>query len=240
MSVTSEQQLAKIEFEIWVTRLPSMSHPPPSIRRHRVTCLSLKNASAPWGQTVARWPPITISWVSYIQYLLACQKSQRSNPYNMVKSGLIWRRVFRRRHLGRRVTAVTCLRWPTVFLSSTILWMAEAAGGEKTTEADVTSDCARDVRGSQRCFVNKACLGSCMESEVGTYSMFFYIKKSIFWYQKKISFDIRKSIFRFSDIKKYFLISKYRFFYIKNRFFDIRNWFFDIRKYFLISKIFLI
>ena len=126
-----------------------------------------------------------------------------------------------------------------LFLSSTILWMAEAAGGEKTTEADVTSDCARDVRGSQRCFVNKACLGSCMESEVGIYSMFFYIKKSIFWYQK-ISFDIRKSIFRFSDIKKYFLISKYRFFYIKNWFFDIRNWFFDIRKYFLISKIFLI
>ena len=79
--------------------------------------------------------------------------------------------------------------------------MAEAAGGEKTTEADVTSDCARDVRGSQRCFVNKACLGSCMESEVGIYSMFFYIKKSIFWY-KKISFDIRKSIFRFSDTVK--------------------------------------
>ena len=91
-----------------------MSHPPPSISRHQVTCLSLKNASAPWGQTVARWPLITISRVSYIQYLLACQKSQRSNPYNMVKSGLTWRRVFRRRHLGRRVTAVTCLRWPTV------------------------------------------------------------------------------------------------------------------------------
>ena len=114
MSVTSEQQLAKIESEIWVTRLPSMSHPPPSIWRHRITCLSLKNASAPWGQTVARWPPITISRVSYIQYLLACKKSQRSNPYNMVKSGLTRRRVFRRRHLGRRVTAVTCLRWPTV------------------------------------------------------------------------------------------------------------------------------
>ena len=112
--MTSEQELAKIESGLWVTRLPSMSHPPPSIRRHRVTCLSLKNASAPWGQTVARWPPITISRVSYIQYLLACQKSQRSNPYNMVKSGLAWRRVYRRRHLGRRVTAVTCLRWPTV------------------------------------------------------------------------------------------------------------------------------
>ena len=62
---------------------------------------------------------------------------------------------------------------------------------------------------------------------------------------------------RFSDIKRYLLISENRFFdflisknifwyqnidffYIKNWFFDIRNWFFDIRKYFLISKIFLI
>ena len=32
----------------------------------------------------------------------------------MVKRGLPRSRVFRRRHLGRRVTAVTCLRWPTV------------------------------------------------------------------------------------------------------------------------------
>ena len=32
----------------------------------------------------------------------------------MVKSGLTWSRVFSRRHLGRRVTAVTCLRRPTV------------------------------------------------------------------------------------------------------------------------------
>ena len=103
-----------------------MSHPPPSISRHRVTCLSLKNASAPWGQTVARWPLITISRVSYIQYLLACQKSQRSNSYNMVKSGLTWRRVFRRRHLGRRVTAVTCLRWSTVIKaneSCDLVWL---------------------------------------------------------------------------------------------------------------------
>ena len=120
LSVTSHQQLVKIKSEIWVTRLPSMSHPPPSIRRHRVTCLSLKNASAPWGQTVARWPSIIISRVSYIQYLLACQNSQRSNPYNMVKSGLTWRRVFRRRHLGRRVTAVTCRRWPTVRFGFTL------------------------------------------------------------------------------------------------------------------------
>ena len=37
---------------------------------------------------------------------------------NIVKSVLAWSRVFRRRHLGRRVTAVTCLRWPTVILSA--------------------------------------------------------------------------------------------------------------------------
>ena len=43
-----------------------------------------------------------------------CQILQRSTPYNIVKNGLPWKRVFRRRHLGRRVTAVTCLRWPTV------------------------------------------------------------------------------------------------------------------------------
>ena len=64
-----------------------------------------------------------------MQYLFACQKSQRSMPCNMIKSGLtssrVFRRrhlgrqvtatssrVFRRRHLGRQVTAVTCLRWP--------------------------------------------------------------------------------------------------------------------------------
>ena len=47
------------------------------------------------------WPLLL---VSYIQYLLACQKSQRSTPYNIIKNGLPWKRVFRRRHLGRRVT----------------------------------------------------------------------------------------------------------------------------------------
>ena len=80
----------------------------------RVTCLPPKNASAPWGGPGSRWLTIVIWQVSYVQYLLACQKSQRSTPYNIVKSGLPWKRVFRRRHLGRRVTAVTCLRWPTV------------------------------------------------------------------------------------------------------------------------------
>ena len=80
----------------------------------RVTCLPPKNASAPWGGTGSRWLTIIVRQVSYIQYLLACQKSQRSTPYNIVKSALPWSRVFRRRHLGRRVTAVTCLRWPTV------------------------------------------------------------------------------------------------------------------------------
>ena len=41
-------------------------------------------------------------------------------PCSMVKSGLTWSRVFRRRHLGRRVTAVTHLRWPTVRLETRI------------------------------------------------------------------------------------------------------------------------
>ena len=80
----------------------------------RVTCLPPKNASDPWGGPGSRWLTIVIWQVSYAQYLLACQKSQRSTPYNLVKSCLPWKWVFRRRHLGRRVTAVTCLRWPTV------------------------------------------------------------------------------------------------------------------------------
>ena len=127
-----------------------MSHPPPSISRHRVTCLSLKNASAPWGQTVARWPLITISRVSYIQYLLACQKSQRSNPYNMIKSGLTWRRVFRRRHLGRRVTAVTCLRWPTVVGHRQETLVSVDTGGEVplhsiTNKSRVTNRLSEDT-----------------------------------------------------------------------------------------------
>ena len=79
-----------------------------------VTCLPPKNASAPGGGPGSRRLTIIVWQVSYVQYLLACQKSQRSTPYNIVKSGLPWKRVFRRRHLGRRVTAVTCLRWPTV------------------------------------------------------------------------------------------------------------------------------
>ena len=75
--------------------------------RHRVTCLPPKNASAPWGGPGSRWLHNIIWQVSYIQYLLSCLKSQRSTPYNIVKSGLPWKRVFCRRHLGRRVTAVT-------------------------------------------------------------------------------------------------------------------------------------
>ena len=47
-------------------------------------------------------------------------------PCNMVKSGLTWSRVFRRRHLGRLVTAVTRLRLPTVIIEY---------GGKKTGEA---------------------------------------------------------------------------------------------------------
>ena len=113
--MTSQHQTVEIEsVKVWVTRLPSLSHPPLSMWCHRVTCLPPKNASAPWGSPGSRWLTIIIWQVSYIQYLLECQKSERSTPYNIVKSGLPWKRVFRRRHLGRRVTAVTCLRWPTV------------------------------------------------------------------------------------------------------------------------------
>ena len=113
--MTPQHQIVKIEsVKVWVTRLPSLSHPPLSMWRRRVTFLPPKNASASWGGPGSRWLTL-IKWqVSYIQYLLACQKSQRSTPYNIVKYGLPWKRVFRRRHLGRRVTAVTCLRWPTV------------------------------------------------------------------------------------------------------------------------------
>ena len=115
--MASRHQLAKIDFvKVWVTRLPPLSHPPLSMWRHRVTCLPPKNASAPWGGLVSRWLTINVRQVSYVKYLLACQKSQRSTPYNIVKSVLAWSRVFRRRHLGRRVTAVTYLRWPTVIL----------------------------------------------------------------------------------------------------------------------------
>ena len=80
----------------------------------RVTCLPPKNASAPWGGPGSPWLTTIMRQFSYIQYLLAHQTSQRSTPYNIVKSALPWSRVFGRRHLGRRVTAVTCLRWPTV------------------------------------------------------------------------------------------------------------------------------
>ena len=113
--MTPQHQIVKIQsVKVWVTRLPSLSHPPLSMWRHRVTCLPPKNASAPWGGPGSRWLTIIRWQVSYIQYLLACQKWQRSTPYNIVKYGLPWKRFFRRRHLGRRVTAVTCLQWPTV------------------------------------------------------------------------------------------------------------------------------
>ena len=88
---------------------------PLSMWRHRVTWLPPKNASAPWGGAGSRWLIIIIWQVSYIQYLLACQKSQRSTPYNIVKSGLPWKRVLRRRDLGR-------LRWPTVLIKLWYKW----------------------------------------------------------------------------------------------------------------------
>ena len=87
----------------------------------RVTCLLPKNASAPWGGPGSQWLKIIVRQVSYIQYLLAYQKSQRSTHHNIVKSALPWSRVFRRRHLGRRVTAVTCLWWPTVQFTDTYM-----------------------------------------------------------------------------------------------------------------------
>ena len=125
--MTPEHQIVKIEsVKVWVTRLPSLSHPPLSMWRHRVTRLPPKNASAPWGGPSSGWLTIIIWQVSYIQYLLACQKSQRSTPYNIVKNGLPWKRVFRRRHLGRRVTAVTCLRWLTVIMLYLILCHSSA------------------------------------------------------------------------------------------------------------------
>ena len=93
-----------------VTCLFQLSHPPPA-----------EKYECPLGHSDTWWPNITVSQVSPIQYLFACQNSQRSMSSNMVKSGLIWGRVFRRCHLGRRVTAVTRPRWPTVVIHMTEL-----------------------------------------------------------------------------------------------------------------------
>ena len=91
-NMTFQHQLAKIEsVKVWVTRLPSRSHSPLSVQRHRVTCLPPKNVSAPWGGTGSRWLTIIIWQFNDIQYLLACQKSQWTTPYNIVKSGLPWK-----------------------------------------------------------------------------------------------------------------------------------------------------
>ena len=95
-----------------LSHLPPIPQSPASF--DQVTRLSPKDTSAPLGYPDRRWPSISVSQVSAIQYLFACQISQRSMSCNMVKSGLTWSRVFHHRHLGRRVTAVTCLRWPTV------------------------------------------------------------------------------------------------------------------------------
>ena len=88
--------------KIWATRLPSLSHPPLSMRHHR------RSHPPPAEKCECS---VRLSWrmatghycmqVRYNQYQLACQKSQRSMPYNMIKSGLTWSRIFRRRHLGR-------------------------------------------------------------------------------------------------------------------------------------------
>ena len=99
-----------------------LSHPPPNRQSpasfDKVTRLPPKNSSAPPGYPDVRWSNIPVPQVNPIRHMFTCQKPQRSMPCNMVKSGLTWSRVFRRRHLGRRVTAVTCLRWPTVMYIS--------------------------------------------------------------------------------------------------------------------------
>ena len=58
-----------------------------------------------------------ITKTSYIQYLLACPKSQWSMPCYMVNCDLTWSGIFRR-HLARRVTEVTRLRLHTVVILS--------------------------------------------------------------------------------------------------------------------------
>ena len=68
------------------------------------------------------WPAVIVWQVSYIQYLPAWQKLQRSVLCNMVKSDLTWSLVFRHHHLWRRVSAVTCLWWPTAVMREFIVW----------------------------------------------------------------------------------------------------------------------
>ena len=78
-----------------------MSHPPLNPQSpasfDQVTRLPPENASAPLDRSDAWCPNITVSQVSTNQHRSACQKSQRSTSCNMVKSGLTWSRVFRRR-----------------------------------------------------------------------------------------------------------------------------------------------
>ena len=135
---------------------------------------------------------------------------------------------------GEACPAITVARYQCVFfffspasllfLSSTILWMAEAAGREKTTEA------RRNERLCPRCpwlaavFCQQSLSWQLYGKRSGNLFNVFYIKKSIFliskdifWYQK-----IDFSIFWYQNID--FLISK--------------NWFFDIKNIdFLISEI---
>ena len=118
--MVNQHQLVKIEFvKVWVTRLPPLSHPPLSMWRHRVTCLPPKNASAPWGGSVSRWLAIIVRQVIYIRYLLACQKLQRSTPYNIVKMslpevGFSAVAILGGGWLQSSTSSVTRLRWLTV------------------------------------------------------------------------------------------------------------------------------
>ena len=67
----------------WVTRLFRSSHLPPAEKCSRCGVGS-------------RWLTIIVWQVSYVQYLLACPKLQRSTPYNIVKNGLPGKQVFHR------------------------------------------------------------------------------------------------------------------------------------------------
>ena len=98
VSLTFQHQLAKIESEVWVTRLWNLSHPPVSIK----SPASRRKMRVP-HQTILTDSDHTLLYHKLarpIQYLFACQKSQWSMSCNMVKSGLTWSRVFHRRHLG--------------------------------------------------------------------------------------------------------------------------------------------
>ena len=85
-SMASQHQLAKIAFvKVWVTRLPSLSHPPLSMWRHRVTCLPPKNASASWGGPGSLWLTIIVRQVSYINTYSHAKNRNDLRPVTLSK-----------------------------------------------------------------------------------------------------------------------------------------------------------